>query len=182
MKNLSRKTVGLIICLLLLASSVFAKGEIFLPLGDDAQYPLMVNGTRVEGSKSRNPRPKSSKYFSVDSAGFMVVPQGVGYYVKATVVEAMDVEVNVKIEYQNPADKKEPIVNYTKVMLNSGYLIFSSPKNIRGIVGNKLYSVKISIYEGGVDGEPVDVLKQKVKALVDTQWDDTLVLDAIVLK
>jgi len=146
----------------------------YVPLAT-VDSPLMVMGTWMKGSNFTEPRPKKSRYLGTKHAGLVVIEEGVGYYLAVHVLEAPEQEFHIKISYQNPLDTKRPMVNVQHFPPSAREFIFSTPKVVSGIKGQKMYSIKVEIFESPNAEKPIDVLKQKFRAYVDTTTSQILI-------
>ncbi len=135
-------------------------------------YPLMIAGTyQKKMSNVTEPRPVESKYLQVIAGGVVLIDNGAGLFLRVRWIGEPIKNTYFKIEYPNPKDPSQPLVNDFFNETGLTEYNFSSPDVIGGLVGYRDYFITVYVYENKESKEPMDVLKQKVRSYVDTRGE-----------
>jgi len=134
---------------------------------DAAPQRIIVSGTQIQGSNLTEPRPRESEFFKVNHAGFMLIDNGAAYYLDADVRKAPAGTNYVRIEFENPKDKRRPFVSDMELTADTNRVRFTS-EQVVGIRNYKNYSITVKVFRKKDDEKPIDTLVQPLRAYVDT--------------
>jgi hypothetical protein len=141
---------------------------------------VYVQGTYAPGSNLTLPRPRQSRFFRVQDAGFLVLKnKGAAYYLRAHVPEPRTTTYFVRIEYDNPQDTSYPFVNGLDLKPDMGGVLFTSPDVVWGIRNYQTYSIRVSVFADGHSKQPIDTLVQPFRAYVDTTTTEVRIYKSI---
>jgi hypothetical protein len=135
---------------------------------------MIASGTWMKGSNITEPRPAKSKYFKVYQGGFCFSERGARYFFIADIIKQLDKPVWIKVECQNPLNKKEPFTEEGEIQPGSGSLSYTSGY-IKGLEMKKNYWIKVTVYESEAKVVELDKITQHIRAYVDTRGPEVLI-------
>lgn len=106
-------------------------------------------------------KPQKSEYFESVGGGFPLKGKELTYSLSVNVVKPIPENVKILVEFQNPKNKKLPIVKEYEVDGNSSSYIFQSDP-LTCISNNKIYKVLVKIINLETNKQ-ISVHKQKLK-------------------
>ena len=130
--------------------------------------PFYVTGTYKAGSNVTEPRPRESRFFRTDHAGFVVLENGAAYYIVARVLKHPPTNYQLRVQYENPQDKTRPFVTTGELRPTMDGILFRSPDVVWGIRNWGDYTIRIDLFTSPESMEPIDTLIQPVRSYVDT--------------
>jgi hypothetical protein len=152
--------------LMLLTSCASTVGTHPLTSDDPRVY---VQGTYSPGADLTLPRPRRSRFFRVNDAGFMVLKnKGAAYYLRAGVPEHRTTTYYVRIEYDNPQDMRHPFANDLDLKPEMDAVLFTSPDVVWGLQNYQTYTIRVSVFADRESKQSIDTLIQPFRAYVDT--------------
>ena len=138
------------------------------PFASDKQR-VYVQGTYTPGANWTLPRPRQSRFFRVDDAGFLVLKnKGAAFYLRAGVPEHRTTTYYVRIEYDNPQDASHPFANDLDLEPDMDRVVFTSPDVVWGIQNYQTYTIRVSVFTDRESKQPIDTLIQPLRAYVVT--------------
>jgi hypothetical protein len=138
---------------------------------------VYVRGTRTKESNVTEPKPKEGKVFKTLHAGFGIHGKKAAYYWRGQITTPGN--YYVRIEYENPADKKKPLVNDMELPERAVDVEFSSPDFVRGIRVYGDYKMKATFYGGHDMKAVIDTVEQTVRSYVDTTKEEVRVFKGL---
>lgn len=136
----------------------------------ELDYPLQIAGTYQKRlSNITEPKPVKSKYLEVIAGGVVLIDRGAGFFLRLKWMGDPIKGAYFKIEYPNPKDPSNPLVNDFLNERGLTQFAFSSPDVVEGLKGYSDYGITVYVFETKDAAEPMDVLKQNVRSYVDTQ-------------
>lgn len=145
------------------------------PLTSDKSR-VYVQGTYSSGANLTLPRPRQSRFFEVQDAGFLVLKQkGAAYYLRASVSKHRTTTYYVRIQYDNPQDTSHPFANDLDLKPEMDGVLFTSPDVVWGIRNYQICTIRVSVFNDRESKQPIDTLIQPMRAYVDTTTSEVRV-------
>jgi hypothetical protein len=175
---------------IIVSAMVFILGSASLAFADNwvsvskykFDYPVMISGTLQKGqSNVTEPKPVKSEYLQVVAGGAVLIDRGAGLFLRVDLIKKPETKIYFKIEYPNPADPKNPLINDMEYDPKMEGMHFSSPDVIWGLKGYESYPIKVTIYESKGSDKIIDTLTQNVRTYIDTQSPDDVLIFKKVL-
>lgn len=133
------------------------------------QPEILISGVRTADNQFLfDPKPQESEYLRTFQGGFNISKYGARYWALWDIIKDRDKLLYVRIELQNPSNKKQPIVHEGVIPPNNQSLYVAS-NPISGLKMYGIYRIDVFIYEDEARTSVVDRMTQKVKSYVDTR-------------
>lgn len=131
-----------------------------------------ISGTYRPGSNLTEPRPASSRFLRTVEGGFATVAGSAAYYLRVSPQAGLPPGAYLRITYPNPQQPDRPYVNDMTFDPSRREMIFSSPGIVPGLRNYQTYTVTVTVHANRAAADagtpPIDVLKQPIRAYVDT--------------
>lgn len=146
----------------------------------DTIKEILVSGVRSQSDQFLfDPKPQTSEYLKTFQGGFNISKYGARYYCLWDITKDRDKNLYVRMELDNPLDKKNPIVE-EGVIESAAKSLHVAHGPIEGLKMYGSYRIKVYLYSDEAKTELVDQLTQNIKSYVDTRKNRLLIDNGLV--